>query len=471
MAFPITITAVDAFGNTVTSLNQAITISDSTGTIAPTTVTLINGITVTNFTVFSATSPALDTIQAISGTISGTVQVEIRPNIPANLTLAVNPTTIRVCQTTVSTATITDLYGNPISGEDITIAEFPTPPPHISPTPAAGISNASGQFVVTHQGILSGAAGILANHPVIGFSTPQNLTVLDPAIPSAITVTVSPTSVFTTGTAIVTAEVSGCVGPVIGTVVTFTIPAAFGTVNPLTATTNASGIATTTVTAGNTVGTTLITGTVEGPLSDDTPFTVLPPAVPVLSLVKTANPASGATVFPGQTINYQIVVSNSGTAPATNVVITDTLDTNVGFTGSGSIIPTGSGPVDTGGGVITFTVPSLGISATVTATLQVTVTASTSGTVINNSATVDSSETSPLVSSPIVTHQVITSTASPIFLPIIFKNCCQPNLVIDSLTVGAGNPPLVTVVVRNAGNGSTGQWFLGRFLCRSQHTT
>jgi uncharacterized repeat protein (TIGR01451 family) len=477
VSFPITITAVDAYNNLVDTFNQSVTISDTTGTIAPTAVTLVNGITVTNFTVYSATSPALDTIWAISGTITGTTGVEIRPNVPTTVTVVAFPTSgLRVCQSAAVTATVVDNWNNVVPNTPMQMFvdnAFPLPPgaPYgnaiITPTTFL-TTNASGMINAYVQG--TGAGNVSVGAGVLPSGVPADQTDIgndinfaNPPIPSAITVTVAPSSVFTAGTAIVTATVSSCVGPANGVTVTFSIPGVYGSLNPVTATTNASGIATTTVTAGSTPGTTLITGTVEGPRSDDTPFTILPASAPVLTITKTATPPSGNDVQPGSTIVYQLLVSNNGTATATNVVITDALDTDVGFV-IGSIVPTGNGPVDNGGGVITFSVSSLGIGASVTATIQVTVTASVSGAVVTNTATASSDQTGNVGNSNMTIHRVITvptTPAGPIYLPIVLKNFSGPppcaNLQVTDLTVMPGNVIRVTVV--NTGTCATDSGF------------
>jgi uncharacterized repeat protein (TIGR01451 family) len=472
--FPITIRAEDAYGNLVDTFNQAITINDTTGTIVPTSVTLVNGITVTNFTVYSATSPALDIIEAISGTITGTIEIEIRPNDPYTFTVVVNPTTLRLCETAIFTGTLTDEWNNPTPNRPILVRQLPSPPPVVTPSPPSGSTDTSGTFTSTLQATTAGNVDVYGLETILlKTSNTVPLSVITPAIPSAITTTVVPSTVVTGGTAIVSATVDSCAGLVDGVVVTFTIPGAFGSVNPITATT-VGGVATTTVTAGSTPGNPSITGTVEGPISDDTPFTILPPASPVLNIAKTATPPGG-NVGPGSTIVYQLVVSNSGTATATNVVITDALDSDVSFTGTGSIIPTGNGPVDTGGGIITFTVASLSAGASVTATIEVTVTASVSGTIINNTAIANSDETGMVgPTAPIVTHQVITQAVGPVYLPIIIKGGLSPSdLTVRSVTVvpnppyNTGDPVTINVTLHNTGTTFATPFWVDLYLSTS----
>ncbi len=179
---------------------------------------------------------------------------------------------------------------------------------------------------------------------------------------------------------------------------------------------------------------------------------------PVLTITKTAAPAAG-NVLPGDTIVYSVAVENTGTAAATGVVITDSLPGGVGFVGGSD---SSNGSFSETGGQVTVTGGTLGIGQFLTATWQVTVTATSSGTTLSNSADADS-DTTGQITSQIVSHQVITVATNPsiIYLPLILKNCCLPNLVIDSFTVDSSttNPPTVTVVIRNNGQASTGSGF------------
>lgn len=462
--FTITITAVDVFGNVVTNFNGPATISDSTGTINPTTANLVNGTVTTNFVITTATAPNPTTITAISGTISGTVQVVIQPNTPTTLTVIAAPTPIRICQTANVTATLTDQFGNPTPGQPLDLQILVGPAPAgtaVLLPPTSGSTNSGGIFTTTLQATGAGNVRVRGEHVITtSINDISNIVnIINPALPTAITVTVAPPSVPINNSAIVSAQVTDCRGlPVSGSVITFTI-ASLGSLNPVVATTNASGIATSTVTAGPTPGVTTITGTAEGPIFDTTPFTIT--GQPVLTITKTANPPAG-DVETGDTIQYQLVVTNNGLATANNIIITDTLDSDVGFV-SGSITPVGSGPF--GSSVITFSVPSLNPGASVTATIQVTVTAATSGTTIANNATA-SSQAGNIGLSNTVTHRVVTPTISPVFLPIVMKGfASEIDLTVVGFSINPANPGssttniVVTVVVQNQGNVPTGEGF------------
>lgn len=461
VTFPISITAVDQFGNRDTGFNQSVSLADTTGTLTGGPVTLSNGFAVvSNVAVLSATTPASTIITGTGGGITGTVAVEIVPNL-ANLQLALAvDSPIRVCESGTFTATLTDNLGNPIAGETIT---FSYPATKFSPMPDQNrTTSSSGVATLTVTRIGSSVSADLVS-AFRGTSPIANQFVSSlPADPAstAITVTVSPASIPANGSAttLLSAQVGNCAGPVAdGTVVTFTLSPALdlSPTPPFTAATS-GGAASATLTAGVLTGTVTITGQTSGK-TDTASLTLTTPGAAVLAITKSATPAGG-NVLPGSTINYTVSVQNVGTLTATNVVITDDLDAVVQFvTGSNS----SSGSFNHSSGRVTVQAPSLAVGGWLTATWSVTVTNVASGTTIQNTANANS-DTTGLITSTTVTHQVITQTTSPatIYLPIIIKGCCLPNLVIDSFTVDtAFNPPHVTVVVRNNGQEAISKGF------------
>lgn len=457
VTFPITITAVDAFGNRVSTLNQIVTISDTTGTIAPTSALLVNGTRVASFTVFSATSPALDRITAISGSIIGTVDVEIRPNVPTSLTLTINPTSIRICQTAAVTTSLTDAFGNAISNKQVGLTLLGTGTANFSP-PNPGNTNTAGIFTSTLTGQTPGPATVQATTTSPNLLDVVNVNIITPAIPTSLDLTVVPNPLATGGNiAAVTATVADCLGASVGQVVTFTVSnpgLASLPANPTIRTTNVSGVATTTLTSNSIPqdGTVVITATI-GTLTQTVSVVLQTPA---LTITKTANPAAGVEVRPNNIINYTLQVRNTGTGTATNVVISDTLPAGVSFV---SCTP----PANcSGGATTTLTTPALGPNQVFTANIQVSVSAVPSGTILSNSANVRSSQT-PLITSNLVAHPVTTATLN-VFLPIIIKDfASQPDLIssfsLSPANPSAGQPVVVTVVITNVGTGSTGDGF------------
>lgn len=130
-------------------------------------------------------------------------------------------------------------------------------------------------------------------------------------------------------------------------------------------------------------------------VSDETPIPIsdteytLVESDPDLSATKAANPTSGSSVAPGQTITYTINYANTGNMNATGVTISDVIDANL----------TNVTPLDGGtltGNTITWDIGNVaaGASGSVSFTADV-VSPCNNGTVINNTATLDSEQTEP----------------------------------------------------------------------------
>ena len=77
-----------------------------------------------------------------------------------------------------------------------------------------------------------------------------------------------------------------------------------------------------------------------------------PVPVPVITVSKTSDPASGSDVLGGQSILYTVTASNSGALALTDVVISDVIDTNLT-----NVVPLDGGSYD--GGSRTVTWPSI----------------------------------------------------------------------------------------------------------------
>lgn len=457
VSFPITITAVDAFGNRVTTLSEPLTISDTTGSITPVTGNLVSGQATPNATVFIATSPLSDTITA-SGTVTGSVQVRILPNIATNLALQAQPNTLRICETAHLTATVTDAFGNAIPDRAVTLTT--APPGLVTPSPFAGTTNTAGIMTSTLAADAQGTASIFAISGALNDST--SVTVNAPPIPTSLSLTITPNPLATGGnTAAVRATVTDCKGPSAGQVITFTVSdpsLAFFASNPINATTDSTGVATVTLTSNSIPqdGTVTITGTT-GSLTQTSVVTL---QTAVLTITKAANPLSGTEVRPGQSLIYTLRVTNTGTGPASGVVITDVLPTSVAF---GSCTYPSGANCTTVSGVTRVTTPTLAPGQALVATLGVTVTSTTSGTIISNSASSRSAQTG-LITSNIVAHPVTTATVA-LYLPIVLKESAapQPDLIgsfsLNPPNPSAGQPVVVTVVITNVGNAPTGDGF------------
>jgi uncharacterized repeat protein (TIGR01451 family) len=468
IAFSTVITALDQYGNIV-DFDNTVTLTDTTSTLSPTsTPPLVSGQGTASVTVYTAT-PA-DVITAtwgITPIIGISNAFEVLHGAPYTLTVTVNPTTIRVCETAAVTTTITDQWANPVPSQSVSLVQFPFPPPAlVSLLPNSGPTDESGIFTSTLQGIISGTVQILGTRGSLNnFSTMPTVNINAPPMPTSLGLSVAPNPLYTGGaTAVVTATVTDCFGSSEGQVVTFTLSnpslAWFpGPPSIFTATTNASGVATATLTSNSTstVGTLTITGTLEG-LVDVTTLDVELAPTPSLTITKTANP-TGGNVRTGQTLRYTLLAHNTGGAEATGVVISDTLPAGVGLVSASAV----------GGNINSFSplnvvTGALPAGETITVTVEVTVTADISDTVLSNQASVYSTETG-LAFSQMVLHRVITGTQGGVFLPIVLRNWdgttpptpTDANLrIIDIGFVGGAAPDEgqdyhVYVVVSNVG--------------------
>jgi uncharacterized repeat protein (TIGR01451 family) len=481
ITFTIAITALDQYGN-VADLDATVTLTDTTGSLTPTGLpTLVDGHGIISVTVYTAT-PA-DRITATYSTASGVSSpFQVLPGAAESLTVTVNPTTIRVCQTAAVTTTVVDRWGNRLPDQAVSLRAFPAPPSGGAATlsPQDGSTGPAGIFNSTLQGTGAGHVIIYAwSGSLNNLGSEPAITVNSPAIPTNLTLNVAPNPLYTGGaTAVVTATVTDCVGPSSGQLVTFTLndPSLAWFPGPpatYSATTNASGVATATLTSNSTplAGTLTITGSAAGLIDMRTLDVELPPT-PSMTIVKTASPP-GVNVRPGQTVDYRIVARNAGGAPATGVVISDTLPVGVGLVSASAAGGTINGftPLN----VVTSTLPA---GEAITVTVRVTVTAQISGTMLNNQASVASDQTLTLLSQ-VVSHRVITNTAGPVFLPILLNNWSPPppdvDLVVQSLRFVPTAPTLgslyhLEVVIRNDGNEALSQdFFVELYLNPSQN--
>ena len=99
-------------------------------------------------------------------------------------------------------------------------------------------------------------------------------------------------------------------------------------------------------------------------------------------------------VAPGGTFDYQLTVTNSGPSPAANVVVRDTLPTDITLMATAPGCAPGAGS----GGAITCTVGALASGATRVITLHVIVSTSAPGAGPTNTATVSSTTADPNLS-------------------------------------------------------------------------
>jgi uncharacterized repeat protein (TIGR01451 family) len=136
--------------------------------------------------------------------------------------------------------------------------------------------------------------------------------------------------------------------------------------------------------------------------------------LPELQLTKTA---SGIPA-PGAAVNYSIVVHNQGFGSATGAVVSDTLDPRLEFLAPVTLDPSSAGTPGSAPPILAseLTVPA-GQSVTITFRAIISTTGVVSGTVIDNTAAVTSSEVST------VTADSVSITVRPrrTYLPTVIK--------------------------------------------------
>ncbi len=147
------------------------------------------------------------------------------------------------------------------------------------------------------------------------------------------------------------------------------------------------------------------------------------------ALLSAAKTADRSTIVPAMndTIQYTIVVSNTGDTIASNVIVTDTLDVNLNYVpGSVSSVGGTGGTASENSGVISWA-GSLESNSRLTVTFQVTVANSLPvGQILTNTAEITGTGTLLLPSAA-------TEVVSPMimYMPIIFKPFPQPTLTVS----------------------------------------
>ncbi len=158
---------------------------------------------------------------------------------------------------------------------------------------------------------------------------------------------------------------------------------------------------------------------------------------PRLEVSKSAIPAGGSTVFPGDTLTYTVVVRSNGTQTANNILITDTLPlTDVTFVSA----TLSSGDPLYGPNPLTASVFALPVNDAVTMTVEVVINNVVSGTIISNLAEAVA-DLLPVQQSLPVTHVVAAR-------PVITTNLAITKTA-QMAAVTVGDPIVYDVTVTN----------------------
>ncbi|HIE39631.1 MAG TPA: hypothetical protein EYP77_11310, partial [Anaerolineae bacterium] len=320
VGFTVVITAVDRFGNPVTGFGSTVVLSDTTGTLSPTSwsswtdgVASFTAVITRAWTgdVITATAVATPTLWGASDPF------DVVGGAPATLAYQ-TPPSMPICSQAPVTATVSDAWGNPVA--DGTVVTMTTSiglsfvesgGSHYHPTTVGGVATATLQ-----AGTLSGLASTSASAGSVG-PVWHTVDVVTPGPPSVLDLTAAPTAIHpVTGTSFLTATVQDCAGtPLSGVTVYFA--ASLGSVDPLSATTGPDGQATATFSSA-VEGTAVVTATADG-ASDQVSIAVLP------SMRYTYLPLVMRGYRGVNLVVESIVVEPASPAPGEPVVVTVTI--------------------------------------------------------------------------------------------------------------------------------------------------
>ncbi len=465
--FSITITAKDPFENTVLDYATPAALTDSSGTLVPTTAISgwVGGVWTGSVTITRAWTA--DAITADNGTISGVSNpFDVWPGPPYAAAMSVT-TPVSVCGSSLISATAYDFYGNTLRA-GVPISFYVTTPSGsfsllTNPRYTDGDGVATTALTSFSAGPLVVGVDVDGDFPVLGWQEDsQTVLFTAPGTPTSIVIAADPISVVAGGTSLVTVTLRDCSDNLVPNATISLALSGVGSVAPLSGPTDGSGVFNATFNAGATPGTATITAT-HGALSPVS-VSINVTGGPVLAVTKVADPPSGTAISAGQTITYVISVANTGTA-ATGFVLTDVTPANTVYV-PGSASASGWATV-AGQDPLVVTAASFGAGQTLTATFAVTANGG-----VTNYATIDSDQTTPQDSNT-VNHSLASTGGGNVYLPIIAGNWDgttppQPpnvDLVIQSITFVPATPPTsgapynVQVVVQNAGVGTVASSF------------
>ena len=261
----ITVTARDQFNNAIQGATVVLAATGSANTITQPTVTNASGVatgtlssTVAEAKTVSATISSVPITQMAAVTVTaGTLSASLSTvtAAPASITAGTGTSTI--------TVTAKDQFGNPIAGATVVLAVTGTGNTLTQPV---GATNASGVVTGTLSSTVAASKTVSATISTVPITQTATVTVTAGAISaSQSTVTAAPASITAgTGTSTITVTAKDQFGnPITGATVTLTASGGGNTLTQPVGTTNASGVATgtlsSTVAEGKTVSATINT--------------------------------------------------------------------------------------------------------------------------------------------------------------------------------------------------------------------
>lgn len=160
---------------------------------------------------------------------------------------------------------------------------------------------------------------------------------------------------------------------------------------------------------------------------------------------KVVSDVNGGVTLPGDVLSYTITLRNTGNVAASNVVVTDPVDTNLT-----NVTPGNGGTF--ANGQITWQVPSLAAGATVTLTFTATIRSPlTNGTVIRNQATISGGNFQTTVTDDPSTPTNDDSTNITVTSGPAFAETTKTVQDLNGGSLAPGDTVRYTIVVRNTG--------------------
>lgn len=367
-AFATAITAkvVDAYGNGVagTPVTFAAPASLATATIAtPTSTSPSSGLVSTSATASDTTGTYAITASAtgLSSIVFLLTNTAATPATIFALGGGGQSTTVHTAFAAPLQAFVRDVYGNAVPGTTVT---FTAPVATATATVASATTDSSG--VATTSAFASNGAGSYAVTGAIGAGSVGYALTNTADAPATVSITGGNNQTATVGQAFAAIQITvvdGYGNPVPNATVTLTGPASGAGIatTPTTVTTNASGIATASVTANHTAGPYTVTASVAGVATS-----------PAISLTNRAGTATSLAVVSGDT---QHAVVTAAFASSLVVVARDAYSNvvpsiSVVFTASGATFAPASATTDTSGrATTTATAGTAAGTYTVTATI------------------------------------------------------------------------------------------------------
>ncbi len=156
-----------------------------------------------------------------------------------------------------------------------------------------------------------------------------------------------------------------------------------------------------------------------------------------------------STSTEGNSVTYNLTVTNNGPSTATNVVLTDTLGANLNYVSATK----SQGTVAHSGSVVTYSIGSVAVGQTVTATI--TAQATEDGNLINSAAVSSSRPDANLSNNTAIATTAVAEDTIVVSAPIIVSGKNQSNVTVATFAHASGvEPTSAFVATINWGDGS-----------------